>query len=90
MRISFVIYMRGICEENSAVMRSLGKSYDQRSLGQSVCLGGRHSSREVHLKNLKEVEGIQQYLVEVSNELSALEDLHAEVQCNSAWETIGL
>jgi hypothetical protein len=40
------------------------------------------------LKKLNEVEGKEQYRVEVSNRFAALEDLDAEVEINSAWETI--
>jgi hypothetical protein len=39
------------------------------------------------LKTLKEAEGKEQYLVEVSIRLTALEDWDAEVNINSAWET---
>jgi hypothetical protein len=34
------------------------------------------------------VEGKEKYHVEVSNRLAALEDLDAEGEINSAWETI--
>jgi hypothetical protein len=40
------------------------------------------------LKKLNEVEGKKQFNVEVSNRFAALEDLDAEVESNSAWETI--
>jgi hypothetical protein len=40
------------------------------------------------LKKLNEVEGKEQFRVEVSNRFAALEDLDAEVEINSAWETI--
>jgi hypothetical protein len=40
------------------------------------------------LNKLDEVEGKEQYRVEVSNRLAALEDLDAEVDINSAWEMI--
>jgi hypothetical protein len=39
-----------------------------------------------NLKKLNEVEGKEQYRVEVSNRFAALEDLNAEVEMNSAWE----
>jgi hypothetical protein len=39
---------------------------------------------EVHLKKLNEVEGKEQYHVEVSNRFAALEDLNTEVEINSA------
>jgi hypothetical protein len=41
-----------------------------------------------NLNMLNEVEGKEMYHVEVSNRLAALEDLDAEVDINSAWETI--
>jgi hypothetical protein len=41
-----------------------------------------------NLKNLEEVEGKEKYLVEVSNSSAALEDLEAEVEINTVWETI--
>jgi hypothetical protein len=41
-----------------------------------------------NLKLLNKVEGKEQYCVEVSNRFAALEDLDAEVEINSAWETI--
>jgi hypothetical protein len=41
-----------------------------------------------NLKKLNEVEGKEKYLVEISNRLAALEDLDAEVEINTIWETI--
>jgi hypothetical protein len=41
-----------------------------------------------NLKKLNEVESKEQYDVEVSNRFAALENLDAEVEINSAWETI--
>jgi hypothetical protein len=41
-----------------------------------------------NLKKLNEVEGKEQYLIEVSNRFTDLEDLDAEVELNSARETI--
>jgi hypothetical protein len=41
-----------------------------------------------NLKKLNEVEGKEQYRVEVSNRFATLEDLDAELQINSAWEMI--
>jgi hypothetical protein len=41
-----------------------------------------------NLKKLNEVEGKEQYHVEVSNRIAALEDLDKEVKINSALETI--
>jgi hypothetical protein len=42
----------------------------------------------INLMKLNEVEGKEQYHVEVSNRFAALEDLDTEVEINSAWETI--
>jgi hypothetical protein len=41
-----------------------------------------------NLKQLNKVEAKQQYRVEISNRFTALEILDAEVDINSAWETI--
>jgi hypothetical protein len=41
-----------------------------------------------NLRKLNEVEGKEQYCVEVSNRFAALEDLETEVTINSALETI--
>jgi hypothetical protein len=41
-----------------------------------------------NLKKLNDVEGKEQFCVEVTNRFTALEDLDAEVEINSAWETI--
>jgi hypothetical protein len=41
-----------------------------------------------NLKNLNDVEGKEQFRVEVSNRIAALEDLDTKVEINSAWETI--
>jgi hypothetical protein len=46
-----------------------------------------HMERFNH-KKLNDVEGKDQFHVEVSNRFAALEDLDAEVEINSAWETI--
>jgi hypothetical protein len=43
---------------------------------------------KLNLKKLNEVEGKEQYHVEVSNRFAALEDLDTEVEINSAWEMI--
>jgi hypothetical protein len=40
------------------------------------------------LKKLKEVEGKEQFRVEVSSRFAALEEFDAEVDVNSAWEMI--
>jgi hypothetical protein len=42
-----------------------------------------------NLKKLNMVERKEQYHVEISNRFAALENLDAEVDINSAWETIG-
>jgi hypothetical protein len=41
-----------------------------------------------NLKKLNEVEGKEKYRVEVSNMFAELEDLDAEVEINTIWETI--
>jgi hypothetical protein len=41
-----------------------------------------------NLKKLNEVEGKEQYRVEISNRFAALENLNTEVDINGAWETI--
>jgi hypothetical protein len=41
-----------------------------------------------NIKKLKEVEGKEKYHVEVSYRFAALEDLDAEVEINTIWETI--
>jgi hypothetical protein len=41
-----------------------------------------------NLKKLNDVEYKEQFRVKVSNRFAALEDLDAEVEINSAWETI--
>jgi hypothetical protein len=41
-----------------------------------------------NLKKLNDVEGKEQFNVEVSNRFAALEDLDAEVEINSAWDRI--
>jgi hypothetical protein len=41
-----------------------------------------------NLKKLNEVEGEEKYRVEVSKRFAALEDLDAEVEINTIWETI--
>jgi hypothetical protein len=38
-----------------------------------------------NLKTLNEVEGKEQYHVEVSNRFAAFEDLVTQVELNSAW-----
>jgi hypothetical protein len=46
-----------------------------------------HTER-FNLKKLNDVEGKEQFRVEVSNRFAALEDLGTEVEINGAWETI--
>jgi hypothetical protein len=41
-----------------------------------------------NLKKLNEVEGKEKYRIEVSKRFAALEDLNAEVEFNTIWETI--
>jgi hypothetical protein len=41
-----------------------------------------------NLKKLNKVEGKEQFRVEVSNRLAALDNLDTEVEIKSAWETI--
>jgi hypothetical protein len=41
-----------------------------------------------NLKKLNEVEGKEQYHVEVSNRFAALEHFDTEVEINSGWEMI--
>jgi hypothetical protein len=40
-----------------------------------------------NLRKLNEVEGKEQYRVEISNRFAALENLDTEVNINRAWET---
>jgi hypothetical protein len=40
------------------------------------------------LKKLNEVEGKEEFYVDISTRFAALEDLDAEVEINRAWETI--
>jgi hypothetical protein len=48
----------------------------------------RFDMERFNLKKLHEVGGTEQFCVEVSNKFAALENLDAEVEINSAWETI--
>jgi hypothetical protein len=48
----------------------------------------RFNTRRFNLKKLNDVEGEEQFRVEVSNRFAAFEDLEAEIESNSAWETI--
>jgi ABC-type hemin transport system ATPase subunit len=47
----------------------------------------RFHMQRFNLENLNEVEGKEQYRVEMSNTLAALENVDAEVDVNRAWET---
>jgi hypothetical protein len=42
----------------------------------------------LNLKNLNEVQGKEKYRAEVPNRFAVLEDLDAEVEFNTNWETI--
>jgi hypothetical protein len=48
----------------------------------------RFNMERFNFKKLNEVEGKEQFRVEVSNRFAALECLNAEMEINSAWETI--
>jgi hypothetical protein len=48
----------------------------------------RFDMERFNLKKSNDVEGKEQFRAEVSNRFAALEDLDAEVEINSAWETI--
>jgi hypothetical protein len=48
----------------------------------------RFDMKRSNLKKLNNVEGKEQFHVEVSNRFAALEDLDTEMEINSAWETI--
>jgi hypothetical protein len=48
----------------------------------------RFDMERFNLKKLNDVEGKEQFRVEVSNRFAALEDMDTEVEINSAWETI--
>jgi hypothetical protein len=49
----------------------------------------RFDMERFNLKKLNDVEGKEQFRVEVSKRFAALEDLDTEVKINSAWETVG-
>jgi hypothetical protein len=49
----------------------------------------RFDMERFNLKTLNDIEGKEQFRVEVSNRFAALKDLDTEVEINSAWETIG-
>jgi hypothetical protein len=48
----------------------------------------RFDMEKFNLKKLNEVEGKEQFCVQVLNRFAVLEDLDAEVEINSAWDTI--
>jgi hypothetical protein len=48
----------------------------------------RFNIEKFNLKKLNDVEGKEQFRVEVSNRFAALKDLDTDVEINSAWETI--
>jgi hypothetical protein len=48
---------------------------------------GVHTQR-FNLKKLNELEGKEEYRVEISNRFAVLEDLDPKVDINRAWETI--
>jgi hypothetical protein len=48
----------------------------------------RFHMERLNLKKLNEVEGKEQYHVEVSNRFAALEEFDAEAEINSSWEMI--
>jgi hypothetical protein len=48
----------------------------------------RFDMERFNLKKLNDVESKEQFRVEVSNRFAALEDLHTEMEINSAWDAI--
>jgi hypothetical protein len=48
----------------------------------------RFDMERFNLKKLNNLEGKEQFHIEVSNRFAALEDLDAEVEINNAWKTI--
>jgi hypothetical protein len=48
----------------------------------------RYDMERFNLKKLNDVEGKEQFRVEVSDRFAALEDLDTEVEINSVWEMI--
>jgi hypothetical protein len=45
-------------------------------------------TEKFNLKKLNEVEGKEQYLLEISNRFAALKNLDTEADINRAWKTI--
>jgi hypothetical protein len=64
----------------------VAKVRERRAVSKQI--SQRFHMEKFHLKKLHEVEGKEQYCVEVSNRFVGLEDVDAEVEINSAWETI--
>jgi hypothetical protein len=48
----------------------------------------RFDMERINLKKLNDVEGNEQFRVEVSNRFAALEDLDTEVEISNPWEII--
>jgi hypothetical protein len=48
----------------------------------------RFDMKRFNLKKLNDVEGKEQFRVEVSHRFAALKDMDTEVEINSAWEMI--
>jgi hypothetical protein len=48
----------------------------------------RFHTERFSLKKLNEVDGKEQYQVEISNRFTASENLDAEVDINRTWETV--
>jgi hypothetical protein len=61
-------------------------------VGERLAVNKQRSQRfhveRFNLKKLTNVEGKEEFRVEFSNRFAALGDLDAEVEINSAWETI--
>jgi hypothetical protein len=60
----------------------------RRKLAVNKQRSNRFHMERFNLKKLNEVEGKEQFYVEVSNRFAALEDLDTQVEINSAWEMI--
>jgi hypothetical protein len=61
---------------------------DRERLAVSKQRSQRFHMERFNLKKLNEVEGKEQYRVEVSDRFAALEDMDAEVEINNAWGMI--
>jgi hypothetical protein len=61
---------------------------DRDSIAVNKQISHRFNMERFNLDKLNEAEVEEQYCVEVLNWFTALEDLDAEVEINSAWETI--